>query len=456
VTIHVERIRSLNERRAGQGRYVLYWMQASQRSAYNHALEYAISQANDLDLPVLVYFGLTIEYPEANARHMAFMIEGLSEVREALEQRGIGMVVWLCSPAEGAVRLGQDAALVVADRGYLRHQRVWRQEAASRIDKLMVQVESDVLVPVETASEKEQWAAATLRPRIHKAWKHFLAPLEAREVRRRSVQLDLAPPGLDLRAPGAALASLPLDWSVKPVSETIGGMQEAQRRLREFIEQRLDHYPVWRNNPALDGASGLSPYLHFGQISPLDIALQVEAAGGPGAQSFLEELIVRRELAINFCYYNTLYDSFASLPAWAQRTLGEHQGDRRDPLYTAEELERAETHDAYWNAAQQQMVWQGKMHGYMRMYWGKKILEWSRTPQEAMRIALALNNKYELDGRDPNGYAGVAWCLGKHDRPWGERPIFGKTRYMSAGGLERKFDMAAYVQQVARMRPKEI
>jgi len=270
------------------------------------------------------------------------------------------------------------------------------------------------------------------------------------------VQLDLAPPGLDLRAPGAALASLPLDWSVKPVSETIGGMQEAQRRLREFIEQRLDHYPVWRNNPALDGASGLSPYLHFGQISPLDIALQVEAAGGPGAQSFLEELIVRRELAINFCYYNTLYDSFASLPAWAQRTLGEHQGDRRDPLYTAEELERAETHDAYWNAAQQQMVWQGKMHGYMRMYWGKKILEWSRTPQEAMRIALALNNKYELDGRDPNGYAGVAWCLGKHDRPWGERPIFGKTRYMSAGGLERKFDMAAYVQQVARMRPKEI
>ena len=207
--------------------------------------------------------------------------------------------------------------------------------------------------------------------------------------------------------------------------------------------------------PALDGVSGLSPYLHFGQISPLDIVLQVQAAGGPGAQSFLEELVVRRELALNFVFYNEFYDSLASLPAWVTKTLHKHESDVRDPLYTPQELERAETHDPYWNAAQQQMVWQGKMHGYMRMYWGKKILEWSRTPQEAMRVALALNNKYELDGRDPNGYAGVAWCLGKHDRPWKERPIFGTIRYMDASGLERKFDMAAYVQQVAALQPKE-
>jgi deoxyribodipyrimidine photo-lyase len=456
MTIQVERIKSFNEQRAGEGRYVLYWMQASQRSTCNHALEYAILQANDLNLPLLVYLGLTEAYPGANARHYAFMLEGLQEMQKALLQRGIGMVVWLCSPAEGALRLAQDAALVVTDRGYLRHQQAWRQEVASRIDKLMVQVESDVVVPVETASGKEAWAAATLRPRIHRAWQRFLSPLEEREVRIPSAHLDLAAPGLDLAAPGALLGRLQVDRSVKPVRDYVGGMHEAQRRLQDFIERRLDHYDAWRNDPVLDGLSHLSPYLHFGQISPLDIALQVQAAGGPGAQSFLEELIVRRELAINFCFYNALYDSFLSLPAWARKTLEEHQSDVRDPLYTPEELERAETHDPYWNAAQQEMAWGGKMHGYMRMYWGKKILEWSRTPQEAMHTALALNDKYELDGRDPNGYAGVAWCLGKHDRPWAERPIFGKTRYMSASGLERKFDIEAYVQHVAEMKPKEV
>ncbi len=453
MTIQVERIKSLNAHRAARGRYVLYWMQASQRSTNNHALEYAILQANDLNLPVLVYFGLTTDYPEATERHYAFMLEGLAEVKEALHQRGIAMVVWACSPPEGALRLAQDAALLVTDRGYLRHQRAWREEVASRIGKLMVQVESDVLAPVETVSSKEEWAAATFRPRMAKMWNRFVLPLEQCEARIPSTHLDLALPGLDLTAPGAVLDQLPVDRSVKPVRDYIGGMHEAQRRLRDFIERRLAHYDEWRNSPALDGVSHLSPYLHFGQISPLDIVLQVQAAGGPGAQSFLEELVVRRELAINFCFYNTLYDSYMALPSWARKTLEEHQGDVRDPLYTPEELERAETHDPYWNAAQQEMAWGGKMHGYMRMYWGKKILEWSRTPQEAMRTALALNNKYELDGRDPNGYAGVAWCLGKHDRPWVERPIYGKTRYMNARGLERKFDMAAYVQHVAEMKP---
>jgi len=453
LTIQVERIKSFNEHRAGKGRYVLYWMQASQRSTCNHALAYAILQANDLDLPVLVYFGLTESYPEATARHYAFMLEGLQEVQSALKQRGIGMVVWQCSPPEGASRLAQDAALVVTDRGYLRHQRAWRQEVASRIDKLLVQVESDVVVPVETASVKEEWAAATLRPRIHKQLKRFLVPLQEYEVRVPSAHMDLAEPGVDLSAPGACLESLQIDHSVAPVREYIGGMHEAQERLHDFIERRLSHYDVWRNDPGLDGLSHMSPYLHFGQISPLDIAMQVQAAGGPGAQSFLEELIVRRELAVNFCYYNPAYDSLMALPAWARKTLEEHQGDPRHPLYTPEELERAETHDPYWNAAQQEMVWRGKMHGYMRMYWGKKILEWSRTPQEALQTALALNNKYELDGRDPNGYAGVAWCLGKHDRPWAERPIYGKTRYMSANGLKRKFDMAAFTTHVAQMKP---
>jgi deoxyribodipyrimidine photo-lyase len=196
----------------------------------------------------------------------------------------------------------------------------------------------------------------------------------------------------------------------------------------------------------------MSPYLHFGQISPLYIALKVQGAKSPGQDSFLEELIVRRELSMNFVLYNRHYDSFDCLPAWAQASLTAHGKDRRPYLYPLKTFETAQTHDPYWNAAQGEMLITGKMHGYMRMYWGKKILEWSSSPEEAYRIALYLNNKYELDGRDPNGFAGVAWCFGKHDRAWGERPIFGKIRYMNANGLRRKFDAGAYVKKIDRMR----
>jgi deoxyribodipyrimidine photo-lyase len=193
----------------------------------------------------------------------------------------------------------------------------------------------------------------------------------------------------------------------------------------------------------------MSPYLHFGQVSPVTLALHAQEQGGSGTPAFLEELIVRRELAVNFVRYNDHYDSFASLPAWAQKTLELHQGDQREYGYSVDELERAATHDPYWNTAQMEMVKTGKMQGYMRMYWGKKILEWSRTPQDAYSVALYLNNKYEIDGRDPNGYAGIAWCFGKHDRPWGERPVFGMVRYMNAPGLTRKFAMDRYLEKVA-------
>jgi len=199
------------------------------------------------------------------------------------------------------------------------------------------------------------------------------------------------------------------------------------------------------------GSSEMSPYLHFGQVSPVTLALLAQEHGGRGTPAFLEELIVRRELAVNFVRYHDQYDSFASLPAWAQKTLLLHQGDQREYVYSAADLERAATHDPYWNAAQQEMVKTGKMQGYMRMYWGKKILEWSPTPQEAWALALSLNNKYEIDGRDPNGYAGIAWCFGKHDRPWGEREIFGMVRTMTAQGLERKFAMDRYVAKIGKI-----
>jgi len=224
-----------------------------------------------------------------------------------------------------------------------------------------------------------------------------------------------------------------------------GGSEEAEKHLEVFLRERLDDYASRRNDPTQDGTSNLSAYLHFGQISPVAVAVRVKRSDAKGRDAFLEELIVRRELSINYVHYNDLYDEFEGLPNWVKATLGEHGNDRRDYVYSPEDLEQSRTHDSYWNAAQAEMRSSGKMHGYMRMYWGKKILEWSRTPQEAFKVALYLNNKYELDGRDPNGFAGVAWCWGKHDRPWRERPIFGKVRYMSADGLRRKFDAERYV-----------
>jgi len=243
---------------------------------------------------------------------------------------------------------------------------------------------------------------------------------------------------------------------VPPVPQFKGESSEALRRIERFTKDSLKHYHSLRSDPGQQHQSRLSPYLHFGQISPLTIALRVKAARGAPAEAkeaFLEELIVRRELAFNFVYYEAQYDSYACLPDWARATLQAHRNDKRQYLYSREQLERAATHDPYWNAAMDEMRLTGLMHGYMRMYWGKKILEWSESPEQAFVTALYLNNRYFLDGRDPNSYAGVDWCFGKHDRPWPERQIFGKVRFMADSGLRRKFDMDAYLQRIDRLKP---
>jgi deoxyribodipyrimidine photo-lyase len=247
------------------------------------------------------------------------------------------------------------------------------------------------------------------------------------------------------------LARLTIDRSVAPSEAFQGGPAEAKRRLTRFVGSKLAYYADRRNDPTLDFQSGLSPYLHFGQISPVDVALAAMTSGAPrnALDAFLEELIVRRELSMNFAARNPDCCAYAGLPNWARATLAAHARDRRDHLYDEAAWEAAATHDPYWNAAQREMVRTGKMHNYMRMYWGKKILEWSRSPEAAFDIALRLNDKYELDGRDPNSCAGVAWCFGKHDRPWTERPVFGMVRYMNAAGLDRKFDMPDYVERNA-------
>jgi deoxyribodipyrimidine photo-lyase len=447
--IHPSRIQPLNARSIQDGRYVLYWMQASQRVECNHALEYAVGAANERNLPVVVGFGLTEKFPEANLRHYAFMLEGLEEVRKGLYDRGIQFALMRRSPELAATALAEEAALVVADRGYLRIQRQWRNHVAKNAPCAVVQVESDAVVPVETASPKEEYTAGTLRPKLQRILKGYLVPLKERPVRKDSLSLRLdVDPGEDFPS---LLKKMKIDRTVSPARAIRGGTARANALLEEFIAKKIRRYDELRSDPGLDYSSHLSPYLHFGQVSPLAVALRVSGERTlPAAarESFLEELIVRRELSMNFVFYNDRYDGYECLPDWARKTLAEHAKDRREYLYDADQWERAGTHDPYWNAAQREMMITGKMHNYMRMYWGKKILEWSRTPEEGFRTALRLNNRYELDGRDPNSFAGVAWCFGKHDRAWSERKVFGKIRYMNDAGLKRKFDMDTYLKKV--------
>jgi deoxyribodipyrimidine photo-lyase len=444
--IHKERLKALNNQARKNRNFVLYWMQASQRSEDNHALEYAIDQANELDKPLVVFFGLTDDYPDANERHYVFMLEGLREVRQSLETRGIKLIVAFRSPEKAVVPMAAKASLVVVDRGYTRIQRSWRAKVAEKIDCPLIQIESDVLVPIEEASSKEEYGAFTIRPKIKTKLDSYLLPLEKRSVRRDSLSMRLDTESLE--DSDQIIEKLKIDRSVRRVDSFHGGAGQAKKRLRQFIEEKLDHYPELGNDPSADCLSHLSPYLHFGQISPLTIALEVKKKKSPGEETFLEELIVRRELSMNFVFFNTRYDEFECLPPWAVKTLSEHAKDKREYLYSLEDFEAARTHDPYWNAAQKEMMLRGKMHGYMRMYWGKKILEWTENPEQAFKIALHFNNTYELDGRDPNGFTGVAWCFGKHDRAWSERPVFGKIRYMNARGLRRKFDIDDYVRRV--------
>lgn len=421
-------------------------MQASQRAAANHALEYAIDLANERSLPAVVLFCLMDDYPEATQRHYAFMLEGLRETVLTLRGRGIGTVVLRGSPVDIVPRLARQASVLVTDHGYLRHQRRWRVEIAERLDCPVVEVESDAVVPVEAASPKAEYAAATLRPKLGRLLLRYLVPVAERVPAMPPLQLAEETLPLDTVTDVATLLdALPVDRTVPPVTAFRGGATEAMRLLRVFLEEKLDRYAAQRSDPSLDLSSHLSPYLHFGQIAPLTIALAANEQGGPGPDAFLDELIVRRELSLNFVSYNTRHDSLDALPEWARRTLRDHEADARSYTYDRESLERGRTHDAYWNAAQREMLRTGSMHNYMRMYWGKKLLEWSRSPAEAFATALWLNNRWQLDGRDPNSYAGVAWCFGMHDRPWAERPVFGKVRYMNAAGLERKFDMKPYV-----------
>lgn len=449
-SIEPERCRSLNDVPQRNGDYVLYWMQSSHRTEENPALRCAVERADRAHLPLTVYFGLWQSYPESNLRHFRFMLEGLAEVARSLKALGIQFVLRTERPDRGVLALAKNAAVVVVDRGYLRLQRSWYRDVAERCRCPLVQVEGNVVVPVDVASEKEDYLAATFRPKITRHLDRFLNRVETVAPQRPSLALDL--PTLAGETTDALLSRLAVDRTVPASDLFTGGTIEAHKRFEQFLQTRLEGFADNRNDPGDDGGSEMSPYLHYGQVSPVTLAVLAREHGGRGTPAFLEELVVRRELAVNFVRNNDNYDTFSSLPAWAQTTLARHRADPREYVYSLDELERAATHDPYWNAAQQEMTKTGKMQGYMRMYWGKKILEWSSTPEEAYTAALYLNNRYEIDGRDPCGFAGVAWCFGKHDRPWGERPVFGMVRYMNARGLDRKFAMDRYVEKVWQTR----
>ncbi|CAN5754323.1 deoxyribodipyrimidine photo-lyase [soil metagenome] len=447
-----ERITNLNDKDVTDSDYVLYWLQQSQRAEDNPALEYAVQQANELKKPLLVGFGLMDDYPEANLRHYTFMLEGLKETQAALKRRDINMVVQRGAPDEVAVNLSKHAALLITDRGYLNIQKKWREHVADSAACKVVQVEGDVVVPVNLASDKREYGARTLRPKIHKHLEKFLVDLKPTAVDQSSLGLKVE--GVDLSDPVKLAKSLKLEQQVAPVSEFFeGGTSRGKAIIENFLDNKFSDYAEHRNQPQTNDVSHMSKYLHFGQVSPVWLAQAIRHANASqkNIETYVEELVVRRELTMNFVNFTENYDTYNCIPDWAKKTLAEHADDEREYLYTHEEFENAETHDPYWNAAMNEMRYTGYMHNYMRMYWGKKILEWTGTPRHGHDVTLRLNNKYFLDGRDANSFSNVAWVYGNHDRPWQERAVVGKVRYMNAAGLKRKADPDAYVEKVAKM-----
>lgn len=457
-----ERIGDVNGKGERPGDFVLYWMQAAVRGKGNLALDWAVARADELDLPVVALFCLVDDFPSAAPAHYRFLLKGLEEARRTLADRGIALAVARGRPAAAIGELSARAALVVADCGYSRLQRAWLSEAAAAAACRLVRVEGDVVVPVGVASDKEEWSAFTLRRRVTPLMDAFLDAADDRPPRRSSLRVELP---RSYAADIQALAVAPPGQAAARAAETridrLPGFDAAAAAFSAFLEERLENYGEGRNDPNLDATSRMSAALHFGHISPLTLLMRALSAAGersaaacrsPSLAAFIEELVVRRELAVNFVAKRDDYDAYSSLPDWARRTLAEGANHPREARYGFSDFENAATHDPYWNAAQDQMVLTGFMHGYMRMYWGKQILAWSATPEEAYRTAILLNDRYSLDGRDPNGYAGVAWCFGKHDRPWTGRPVFGTVRYMNANGLKRKFDADAYVRSIRALK----
>ena len=447
-----DRARILKEVTVGRDKKgpVVYWMSRDQRVGDNWALSFAQEMALERSSPMAVVFSLTEDFLGATIRQYGFMLRGLQEVEVALAERRIPFVLLRGDSGDAVSKFAEEHSVgaVVTDFSPMRTKRSWTGDVVERQDIPVYEVDASNIVPCWRASPKQEYAARTFRPKLRRLLPQFCGVPP--EIRSHPHPLDLEG-GTDW---DRILRDLKVDRSVPEVEWIKPGPRAAGMALDRFLREKLSVYHRDRNDPTIDGQSNLSPYLHFGQISAARIALEsLGADADPTSRaSFLEEVVVRRELSDNFCFYNPGYDSFAAFPDWAKKTLNDHRSDPREYLYCQKELERGETHDDLWNAAQKEMVHRGKMHGYMRMYWAKKILEWTESPEEAMRIAIYLNDRYELDGRDPNGYTGISWSIGGvHDRAWGEREVFGKVRYMSQRGARSKFDVDSYIEGVGSL-----
>ncbi len=443
--INEKRIRLLQKGTETNGP-VVYWMSRDQRVNDNWALLFAQQLALEKKIPLVVIYNLVPNFLEATIRQYGFMLKGLMELESKITEYHIPFFLLRGNPVEKIPEFlkSVNASNLIVDFDPLKMKRLWKGEVAKKISIPFYEVDAHNIVPCFYVSNKLEFAAHTIRPKIHRSIIEFLE--EFPKLKKMS-KGELNSSKINWNQ---IYNSLQINQEVKEVDWLKPGEKAAIKNLNFFLNNKFDDYAELRNDPTKDGQSNLSPYLHFGQISAQRIVLETQRINGnkESEKSFLEELIVRRELSDNFCYYNKNYDSFIGFNDWAKTTLNEHRKDEREYVYTISGFERANTHEDLWNAAQIELLTTGKMHGYMRMYWAKKILEWSKSPEEAIKIAIYLNDKYELDGRDPNGYTGIAWSIGGvHDRPWFERPVYGKIRYMNRNGAEKKFDISSYIKK---------
>jgi len=444
--MNLNRVRALNEVRYKSGP-VVYWMSRDQRANDNWAIIHAQNLALKHKTTLVVLFCLVPNFLGATIRQYGFMLKGLQEVEKELSKKNIRLIVLTGKPENEIPKFikRNKIGILVSDFSPLKINREWKEKIKRKIKVSFYEVDAHNILPVWVASAKQEFGAYTIRPKINRLLSEYLE--EFPKIKKQKLKWPFRVTTNDW---GSISATLKINYGFPEIDWLKPGEKEARKALEYFFKFKLKNYIYDRNDPNSDAQSNLSPYLHFGQISAQRIALNIQTHEKhlKSAETFLEELIIRRELSDNFCFYNSNFDSIDGIPNWAKETLNKHRGDKRDYIYTLKKLELAATHDSLWNASQKEMVRTGKMHGYMRMYWAKKILEWTKSPEEAIKIAIFLNDKYELDGRDPNGYTGILWSIGGlHDRAWGERNVFGKIRYMNDKGRNRKFDIKTYIKE---------
>lgn len=483
--VPASRLHPLNDREPhGDGEFVLYWMVAQRRLRSNFALDYAIEQARKFRRPLLILEGLNCSYRWASHRFHRFILDGMAEHQEQLANSAVRYYPYAEKrPGEGAglvEALAKRACLVVTDLFPCFEIPRWTQRAADQVSVTMTAVDSNGLLPIR-AGERPFTTAHSFRRHLQKSLPQHLDEMPHADPlqRLKLPTLNALPAGIESRWPEHTMET-PLDRfttisSEIAVAPTPGGTRAAQLQMRRFVDE-LQRYETERNHPDSDATSGLSPYLHFGHLSSHDLFRAIVEHEGwspdhlgartdgaragwwgmsPAAEAFIDQFVTWREVGYNGCFYRDDFDRYDSLPAWALATLTAHRDDPRPHRYTLEQFASSETHSELWNAAQTQLREEGVMHNYLRMAWGKKILEWTESPEIALDIMIELNNRYALDGRNPNSYSGIFWVLGRYDRAWGpERPIYGKVRYMTLANTARKVRLKQYLKRYTPTPPK--